>query len=83
MVCYSAAAGDLDQDGRIDIITNEMTGDGSGGTPVDVGNLILLSGALLGPATTMPVPTISPWGLAAFAAALLLLSLASSGRSRG
>ncbi len=80
-LCYSAAAGDLDQDGRIDIITNEMTGDGSGGTPVDVGNLILLSGALLGPTTS--VPTISPWGLAALAASLLLLSLASSGRSRG
>jgi len=44
-LCYSAAAGDLDGDGKTDIITNEMVGDGS--TQVDVGNLVIFSGDFL------------------------------------
>jgi hypothetical protein len=44
-LCYSAASGDVDGDGRADIITNEMLGNGV--ATVDDGNLIILSGALL------------------------------------
>ncbi len=46
---YSAAAGFIDADARLDLITNEMVGDGLGGTPEDVGNLVVVSGALLAP----------------------------------
>jgi hypothetical protein len=46
---YSAAAGDLDGDGRFDLISNEMVGDGFGGAPVDVGNLVVISGIALVP----------------------------------
>jgi len=46
-LCYSAAAGDINGDGYTDIIVNEMTGDGFGGTPQNVGNLLLISGAAL------------------------------------
>lgn len=45
-LCYSAAAGDINNDGFTDLITNEMLGDGFGGTPVDVGNLVIISGRL-------------------------------------
>jgi len=41
---YSGAAGDIDKDGFIDIITNEMLGDGVGANTIDVGNLIIISG---------------------------------------
>jgi hypothetical protein len=44
-LCYSAAAGDIDGDGTVDIITNEMQGDGLGPGTTDDGNLIILSGA--------------------------------------
>ena len=47
MVVYSAAAGDMDGDGRVDAIVNEMTGNGVGPDAVDVGNLLILSGVLL------------------------------------
>jgi len=54
VLCYSAAAGDSDQDGRTDIIVNEMKGDGvttnAAGELVEaanVGNLLLISGAAL------------------------------------
>jgi hypothetical protein len=42
---YSAASGFIDDDNRRDLISNEMVGNGFGGTPPDVGNLIVLSGA--------------------------------------
>ncbi len=41
---YSGADGDLNGDGIIDIITNEMVGDGVAPGTNDVGNLIVLSG---------------------------------------
>lgn len=46
-LCYSAAAGDVDVDGRRDLIVNEMVGNGVAPTAIDVGNLIVVSGALL------------------------------------
>jgi len=45
ILCYSASYGDMDGDGRTDIITNEMTGNGPSGE--NIGNLILISGAKL------------------------------------
>lgn len=45
---YSAAAADLDGDGRVDLITNEMLGNGVSPNTEDVGNLIIVSGGLMG-----------------------------------
>ncbi len=44
---YSAATGDVDGDGRTDLITNEMLGNGLTPGTIDVGNLIILSGTAL------------------------------------
>ena len=44
MICYSAAGGDIDGDGRDDIISNEMLGNGVDPGAIDVGNLIVISG---------------------------------------
>ena len=46
-----------------------MTGNGAGGTPADVGNLILLSGDLF--IRSFPVPAAPPWAWGALAALLL------------
>ncbi|MEO1369503.1 MAG: hypothetical protein AAFX50_20175, partial [Acidobacteriota bacterium] len=46
---YSAAAGDLDGDGRTDLIINEMEGNGLQPGTLDVGNLVLISGRALDP----------------------------------
>lgn len=40
---YSADAGDMDGDGKVDLIANEMLGNGLGDA-IDTGNLIVLSG---------------------------------------
>lgn len=45
ILCYSAAYGDVDGDGRDDIVTNEMTGDAPTGS--GVGNLIVIPGSRL------------------------------------
>jgi hypothetical protein len=45
-LCYSAATGDLDGDGRTDLIVNEMVGNGLSPAAVDTGNLLML-GALI------------------------------------
>ena len=74
ILCYSAAAGDVNADGRDDLITNEMTGNGAGGSPVDVGNLIVLSGQILGIGPP-PIPTTPSWALAVLGVLLLLGSL--------
>lgn len=44
---YSAAAADIDGDGRTDFLVNEMKGNGLRHDAVDVGNLILVGGAAL------------------------------------
>ena len=46
-LCYSASAADLDGDGYTDIIVNEMAGNGLAPQSTDVGNLLLISGAVL------------------------------------
>ncbi len=51
---YSADTGDLDGDGKTDLIANEMLGDGLGDA-IDTGNLIVLSGRhLTTPTTAVP-----------------------------
>lgn len=47
MICYSAAGGDIDGDGREDIVTNEMLGNGVAPSAIDVGNLIVINGGQL------------------------------------
>ncbi|MEM7281491.1 MAG: hypothetical protein AAF438_07670 [Pseudomonadota bacterium] len=42
---YSAAIGDLNNDGLADMVVNEMRGNGSSDNTLDVGNLIVISGA--------------------------------------
>ena len=41
---YSGTAADVDQDGRDDLIINEMQGNGSAASALDVGNLIIVPG---------------------------------------
>ena len=82
VLCYSGTAGDLDGDGRDELITNEMLGNGIKPDAEDVGNLIVLSGALLvGTAGACPpipepsVPAVPGPSLMLFAALLLGTSL--------
>ena len=53
---YSAAAFDLDGDGRTDLITNEMVGNGLGPDTVDAGNLLVIRGAGIRPSSSPPSP---------------------------
>jgi len=46
-LAYSAAPGDIDNDGSTDLIVNEMVGNGLSSDSVDAGNLIIISGATL------------------------------------
>ena len=55
---YSAAAGDVDADGAIDLIVNEMVGNGLDPAAVDVGNLIIVNGRALGAVTPPPAACV-------------------------
>jgi len=68
-LCYSAQAGHVDGDGRVDLILNEMLGDGLLPASEDTGNLIVLGGAIFAP---IPVPALGPAG-ATLAISLLLV----------
>jgi hypothetical protein len=46
-LCYSAAAGDLDDDGLVDLIVNEMRGNGVATFDRDAGNMLVLTGPFL------------------------------------
>lgn len=48
-LCYSAASGDLDGDGRTDLIVNEMVGNGLAEGAVNVGNLIAIGAPIANP----------------------------------
>jgi len=78
-LCYSAAAGDVDGDGRTDLILNEMLGDGLLPAAEDTGNLILLGGAVFAP---NPVPSLRPAGAALAISLILALGLAAARRGR-
>jgi hypothetical protein len=47
ILCYSAASGDMTGDGRVDLIINEMIGDGSDPDDFDAGNLIIIDSMIL------------------------------------
>lgn len=55
-LCYSAAAADLDGDGRAELVVNEMLGNGASPGTIDVGNLLVLNGILLTPPGPPEVP---------------------------
>ncbi len=46
-LCYSAASGDINGDGRTDLIINEMAGNALGGTLEDVGNMLVIDATSL------------------------------------
>ena len=45
VLCYSGASADITNDGALDLIINEMMGDGS--TATDVGNLLIIDSRIL------------------------------------
>jgi hypothetical protein len=45
VLCYSAASADMTNDGVIDLVVNEMQGDGS--ASVDAGNLLIIDSRVL------------------------------------
>jgi hypothetical protein len=53
-LCYSAAAGDLDGDGRTDLIANEMVGNGLSPAAEDVGNLVIIGDPISSSARAAP-----------------------------
>lgn len=72
---YSAAAGDIDLDGRVDLITNEMVGNGLLPAAEDAGNLLIVSGE-----TIQTLPELD--GPLAWGSALVALWFAARIRSR-
>ncbi|NNC87738.1 MAG: choice-of-anchor D domain-containing protein [Akkermansiaceae bacterium] len=59
-LCYSAAAGDINSDGRPDLVVNEMAGNGSPVSPDDVGNMIVIDAASLLGAFEAPLDVSPP-----------------------
>jgi hypothetical protein len=56
---YSAAAGFIDGDARIDLISNEMVGDGLQPGTTDVGNLVVISGVVIAPEPSLGVLAVA------------------------
>ncbi|MEZ6015916.1 MAG: hypothetical protein R3F49_12430 [Planctomycetota bacterium] len=83
-LCYSAAAGDVDDDGLFDLFVNEMRGDGlNAAADYDAGNLLVLTGPFLQRATESigtPFCSAAPnsTGVAGTTTALGSLDLADS-----
>jgi hypothetical protein len=65
---YSAAPADVDGDGRTDLVTNEMVGNGLAPASVDVGNLIVIGGSLL--TGTPQIPALPAWAFPLLVTAL-------------
>ncbi len=77
---YSGAPADWDGDGRTDIVTNEMLGNGATAGAVDTGNFIVLSGRLLFPVSPIPLLPVGAVGL--FAGLLGIAGIARLVRAR-
>ena len=58
-LCYSVSAGDADGDQVADIVTNEMVGNGLAPGTIDVGNLVVLSGAYVSKPSIRRFPQFS------------------------
>ncbi len=58
-LCYSVSAGDADGDQVADIVTNEMVGNGLAPGTIDVGNLVVLSGAYISKPSVRRFPQFS------------------------
>ena len=58
-LCYSVSAGDADGDEVADIVTNEMVGNGLAPGTIDVGNLVVLSGAYISKPSVRRFPQFS------------------------
>ena len=57
--CYSVSAGDADGDRVADIVTNEMAGNGLAPGTIDVGNLVVFSGAYVSKPSIRRFPQFS------------------------
>ncbi|HEB90940.1 MAG TPA: hypothetical protein ENI85_15305 [Deltaproteobacteria bacterium] len=79
-LCYSGTAGDLDGDGRDDLILNEMVGNGLQPGTIDVGNQIVVSGRALGPPK---VPGLAFWGVLVTCFFSLCIGLGRAKGARG
>jgi len=60
VLCYSGAAADIDSDGKLDIITNEMLGNGITPAAEDTGNLVIIGGARIANAPSPSAPPGPP-----------------------
>ncbi|MEM7145895.1 MAG: hypothetical protein AAF591_12230 [Verrucomicrobiota bacterium] len=69
VLCYSAATGDIDQDGKDDFIVNEMKGDNTLANPDQngVGNLLVIGGGTMLPAAVFGL-TYAPTGVVEYGA---------------
>jgi hypothetical protein len=82
VLAYSASAGDVDFDGRSDLIINEMTGNGSQARVVDVGNLLVVGAPLLGAGSPCPPQPLAACERSALRSRLELLRGHEPARNR-
>jgi len=80
VLCYSAAAADIDGDGRVDLISNEMLGNGIAPGSGDAGNLIVLSGALF--VAPLSLPSLGSGALAGLCFLLAMVAVRVLRRAR-